>query len=407
MSYNPGLLFYKHYYGGIKFDPTQKEKNIAHNKKVFDGKNKELLKTPFNGGMEIMGMDNLLSFAMTTTYPGLIIGTGYAHGSGLEGEFKTGFYFDYTTGMPVISGSSVKGLLRSAFPGRYREKASSLKEKNPEAAASWEKLAQNRKNFILALLKALNIPDSDVFPVEKLEREIFESMHGTDRENKDDHFSMRYSDVFFDAVLQASNDDLIFDDEFITPHKNPLKNPVPLQLLKVRPGVTFAFQFRLTESYKKKEDNAEMTPRLLTSIQRLELFRQILLFLGAGAKTNTGFGHFEDTGRVDLAGIKKLTGQAETAEPEPEKRQPEPAPKTSARIDISKVRRGNTVDGLVVKKENGVLYIQLDVDGYTGEVSCKYPSDRIQAGQRVRLRVNNVEGKGDKTKIIVADPVLI
>ena len=56
------------------------------------------------------------SFELTTTYPGLVLGTGYSHETGTEGEFKLGFYFDWTTGLPVIPGSSVKGILRAAGP---------------------------------------------------------------------------------------------------------------------------------------------------------------------------------------------------------------------------------------------------------------------------------------------------
>ena len=51
---------------------------------------------------------NIQSFQLLTTYPGLLFGTGYTHGVGEVGEFKLGFYFDYTTGMPLIPGHAVK-----------------------------------------------------------------------------------------------------------------------------------------------------------------------------------------------------------------------------------------------------------------------------------------------------------
>ena len=43
------------------------------------------------------------------------MGVGYQHETGAMGEAKIGFYFDYTTGLPCLSGSSVKGIIRSAF----------------------------------------------------------------------------------------------------------------------------------------------------------------------------------------------------------------------------------------------------------------------------------------------------
>ena len=55
------------------------------------------------------------SFSLKTKYPGLLIGVGNAHGSGGLGDIDLGFSFDYVTGCPYIPGSTVKGVLRSAF----------------------------------------------------------------------------------------------------------------------------------------------------------------------------------------------------------------------------------------------------------------------------------------------------
>jgi len=302
MSYNPGLLFYKHYYEGIQFGnkDTLVEKK---NERKFKTRNDLLLATRFlpNTLPAIGKVPELLAFPLTTTYPGLILGTGYAHGSGLQGEFKTGFYFDHTTGMPRIPGSSVKGLLRSTFPGLFYEKA---KNKDVETEQFWKKLGDNRAKFIASIIQALGYDlGKDPDPILRLEREIFEGMHGDNREKHDHHFAMRDRDVFFDALITASADGQIFSDEYITPHKKPLKNPIPIQILKVRPGVTFTFSFKLKPDYQIERDgNTETQPRMLTPAQRLELFRQILMFLGAGAKTNSGFGHFEADKQVDLSG---------------------------------------------------------------------------------------------------------
>ena len=63
------------------------------------------------------------SFVLETTYPGLVFGLGNAHQAGTniggiekEGdEIKLGFTLDYVTGLPIIPGSTVKGVIRSAF----------------------------------------------------------------------------------------------------------------------------------------------------------------------------------------------------------------------------------------------------------------------------------------------------
>jgi CRISPR-associated protein Cmr6 len=323
MSYNPSLLFYKHYYENVKYDGT-KDARDKHNEKVFAPLNTMLLATPFNSALIPPLGTSVVTFNLTTTYPGLIIGSGITHGSGQMGEFKTGFHFDHTTGMPVIPGSSVKGLLRSVFPIMYKEKAK--KEKNEEDKLFWLRLAENREKFVSALLAQLNITQDqgDNF-IERLEREIFEGMLGTDREKKEDHFPMRDRDVFFDAVITKCKDGLLAD-EYITPHKNPLKNPIPLKILKVRPGVTFTFQFRLLPT-------TGATQRLLTPAQRCELFKQILLVLGAGAKTNTGFGHFED-GATVRTNTSTSTVQAQAASGEP---------------SYLPLKKGNKVQGIVVE----------------------------------------------------------
>lgn len=55
------------------------------------------------------------SFTLSVCYPGLVTGVGIGHEAKIEEEFKLGIHLDYTTGLPVIYGSSVKGVLRSAF----------------------------------------------------------------------------------------------------------------------------------------------------------------------------------------------------------------------------------------------------------------------------------------------------
>lgn len=382
MSYNPGLLFYRHYYEGIQFgDKDSAEKS---NERKFLARNKQLLDTNFQPKNipDTGSLPGIQAFRLTTAYPGLVLGTGYAHGSGLLGEFKTGFYFDHTTGMPIIPGSSVKGLLRSAFPTLYYEKAQkareSKKQEDVEAAPFWEKLGDNRTKFIAALLRGLGYEtNAEREYVQRLEREIFEGMHGTDREKHGDHFAMSERDIFFDAPIVASADGKVFLDEYITPHKKPLKNPVPIQLLKVRPGVTFSFQFKLLRDYHLgRAEESETLPRLLTPDQRMELFRQILMFLGAGAKTNSGFGHFLPERQLDLGAGG--TAQQHTAgdTPQPGAQMP-PNPASSRRYVSLKYDRNlsgskELVGELLRKDGDNGWFRLLNVSGFEKELKISH-----------------------------------
>jgi CRISPR-associated protein Cmr6 len=325
------------------------------------------------------------------------------------GEYKTGFFFDHTTGMPVIPGSSVKGILRSAFPSTYFEKAKEcLKKGEKDDATFWYEQAQNQVVFIQGLLSGLGVQNADKDTIEAIECEIFEGMYKSpwDREKSETHFPMRYRDCFFDAIITGSKDKYIFNDEYITPHKEPLKNPIPLQLLKVRPEVTFTFQFKLNNQYRVKSDDGETVVNhdyKLNKEQKLELFRSILLFMGAGAKTNTGFGHFRDT--KPLVSPKKITEN-----PEKSTQLPISSPASSSdpvSIPLAKVKRGTFVFGELVKKDGNKLFFKLLVDGYTTEESCNYPSDRFKVGEILKLTVTTIEGKMPNLKIRIGAPVKI
>ncbi len=238
----------------------------------------------------------------------------------------------------------------------------------------------------------------------RLEREIFEGLH-TDREKHEAHFSMRDRDIFFDAIITGSVDGQIFSDEYITPHKKPLKNPIPIQILKVRPGVTFQFQFNLKPSYLLPRSSSAI-PRLLTPEQRLELFRQILMFMGAGAKTNTGFGHFKADRQVDLNGGAPEEGGTVVVVRDPEK----PAPDRGGGIQetpLNRVKKGHQIFGKVTKRDGNKLLFELLVTGYSKPAQCVYNADKIQVGDQVRLTVRNVEGRGENISIVVADPILV
>lgn len=100
-------------------------------------------------------------------------------------------------------------------------------------------------------------------------------------------------DVFYDAVIVEAYKDKkgiehIVDDDSITPHKDgPLKDPVPITMLKIAPGCIIEFRFHLNDftSHKGQIFKAE---------EKLKLFKNILEIIGIGAKTNVGYGQLEE-----------------------------------------------------------------------------------------------------------------
>ena len=108
---NLNYIFYKEYYNGLlndKFESSIKKCNeILLGTKLYNS--------------TLCLLDNKLYntiIDLYVNYPGLLIGTGYSHTTGLSTEeIKTGFSFDYVSGLPYIPATSVKGTLKHAFCG--------------------------------------------------------------------------------------------------------------------------------------------------------------------------------------------------------------------------------------------------------------------------------------------------
>ena len=279
---NTGWLFYNHYYKGFNNDDWKKlvdANEYEPSRAALDGidsANKAIKNSRINAPENKCRISTKKRewFELKTIYPGLLIGSGYNHAAGsIEGEFKLGFYFDYTTGRPVISGSSVKGVLRSAFPNRNNNKLS-------------EECKQERASYIKEKLKSLGINIDSDGQIDLIEAEIFEG------KKEDRNISVYERDIFFDAYIEKSeNEDNVFlGEDFITPHKHKTNHslaefadPLPLMFLKVLPEVTFIFQFDLKDG------------DILNAKQKNDLFKEIILDLGIGSKTNVGYGQFDKT----------------------------------------------------------------------------------------------------------------
>ena len=218
---------------------------------------------------------NRKKFELTTIYPGLLLGAGYSHPAlkdinktdrNEESDFQLGFFFDHTTGLPVIPGSSVKGVLKSVFPktnSKYRgEKLEYIRDLTSKVLN--ESNAQNK--------------DSSFITEDNWEEIFFGSVKA------------KRKHIFYDAyVSKLPDNNRLFEEDYITPHtKGIFKNPNPIRFLKVGPGVTFTFQFRLLD-YNDKDGNV-----LISADDINEVFRQILIDFGVGAKRNVGYGQFKE-----------------------------------------------------------------------------------------------------------------
>jgi CRISPR-associated protein Cmr6 len=341
---NTGLFFNKHYFKDLNFSGDFK--NNDSNIRDLESKNKKIFETVLNNSYPIcLGTHQI---KLTTIYPGLFLGSGYAHESGVLGELKLGFFFDYATGLPILPGSSVKGILRAAF-----EKAT--KQYNPE----------NKKHkaseYIQELLKVIDNKEWLLGEVYNLEQIIFEGEKNSSVYNRD---------IFFDAhpIGKAIAGKFLAND-YITPHDKPLKNPIPLQFLKILPNVQFQFNFKLTDNGL----NADI---------KKELFKQILLDLGIGAKTNVGYGQFE------LVEEERFKEKKENAERERKAELAElerkNAEKTSSKTEAEKrIVKGAKLKCKVVDITKKEVFFMFDWDA---ELKFKKMKRRFS----IELEINNI-----------------
>ncbi len=284
---NLGWFYYKHY-----FESSHSNDDILVNR------NETILKVSITNAKQYFDIPNANnSFCLKTTYPGLLIGSGYTHEAifnskkDKEEAFKIGFFFDYATGIPYIPGHSVKGVLRNAFPNHKNEKY--VKEKAKTILEYLGKDDQELENSFESYFEKLKKENcinkfpsfSAEFFVELLGTIIFEGKEPCSFNEKTNRLEYRQipvyeRDIFYDAYFYEGNREGMFlGTDYITPHLNPLKNPNPIKFLKILPNVKIKFQFYL------KDD-------LINGDLKKELFQKILLDFGIGAKTNVGYGQF-------------------------------------------------------------------------------------------------------------------
>lgn len=277
MIQNIGKLFYKDYYKDIYFeyvlDRTKEGSQDGNIARMND-------KIKKSGLVRISNPLANYHFQAKVAYPGLVTGTGITHDSKkLAGGYNLGMHFDYTFGMPNIYGSSVKGVLRDYF------KQARVKTMQPDGTETI-----SFDDDLLAPIAQRGIDIDELF------EDIFNGkILKEDADGKSIYVnkSIYKRDVFYDAVIVEAYKDKkgiehIVDDDSITPHKDgPLKDPVPITMLKIAPGCIIEFRFHLNDftSHKGQIFKAE---------EKLKLFKNILEIVGIGAKTNVGYGQLEE-----------------------------------------------------------------------------------------------------------------
>ena len=251
---NQQYLFYVKYYNALVNEQKSGNHSIESlNNLIIDAVYREDdNKIPFSvNGEENLPGRTTQCFTLNVCYPGLLAGLGYPHEAGIYSpdknkEIKLGFSIDYVSGLPYIPGSTLKGVIRSAF-----------------------------RNYDSDIGHLLNI-GTDV--VKLLENAIFEEGQ----------------DIFLDVFpVKGDKDNKLLQLEYITSHKatdpryDGLTTINPLRLLKIRPDVTMLVRLLLKDTVViAGEEYVE-----LTSEVKRELFAIILERYGFGAKTNTGYGH--------------------------------------------------------------------------------------------------------------------
>jgi CRISPR-associated protein Cmr6 len=409
--------FYRAYYKGIdlrKFEEKEDQKKIEkRNEPKFKEINESLFKTvkigdhPFNKVLKNQWGDQFRTLKLKTTYPGLFLGSGYNHETGNVGEFKLGLHFDHTTGLPTVPGHSVKGVIRSAFPGYNFNRQKETFEPSPG------KVEQEARTQYIASLLGKVWPDVENEERRAL-RKLVHQLELTLFERVDVEVTQKYEGrvhylpspkwtVFFDAHLSSPEKQesvQVLGPDAITPHgDDPLRNPIPRPFVKVLPEIPILFAFRIPK--------IQIADETFTEEQMLALFTEILLSLGIGAKTNVGYGRLvqpkEKDNQPPTSSRKKSDQKKSTPKPGDK---PTQKKRTKAR-PLSKWKPGDdSLIGEVVKvdrKNAKVHFITEMIQDFDQELIAEVRLnliDRFPIGSSFKLSLIKRKTEQDGTLLV-------
>ena len=254
-----------------------------------------------NSQKKLEDLTNIDKIYLSVNYPGLLIGTGTTieytpfnkgkKGNGNYDNFKNGLSFDYTTGLPYIPGSGIKGVIRDFFPTEIGDKNDSEEEKLKY---------QEQNNAKTELINQILESNYTLEDIERIGESIFEGRNFEKKENfvKEEYLPILKRDKFIEGRIIVNNDkQIILDKDYITPHKKILENPVPIKILKIVPKTEIEILLQLTET---KISIPEKNDIVITKEQKKKLFTEILFLTGVGAKTNVGYGHFDEEESIKI-----------------------------------------------------------------------------------------------------------
>ena len=283
----------------LGFDPFPKNPEKINNKTYFEHLNLSFAK----------------GFRLTTTYPGLLIGSSYSHPAISEGEdsdYQLGFFFDHTIGVPIIPGSTVKGVLKSVFPkiepNKRKEKLDYINSLIKDESKikdeivtynNWEEIFFENGNVFLHAFPINREKDAESkkeFGVEEKEfnkkksdlQTKIETANNEDKKKLQKELE-KLEDVFKKGPKEKYDiSQRIIVEDAVTLHPDDMfKEPIPLKFIKVPAEVTFKFQFKINDYIK---DGIVISADAI-----LEVFKKILLEFGICAKRNVGYGHFKES----------------------------------------------------------------------------------------------------------------
>lgn len=294
---NIGYFFYKEYFNGVqpvgRIEPDDNPEEMKEKKRIQENNEKIIKK----GNGELLGfelghykallkkLDQRIQLAANCRISasvggrGALFGTGHPREAFVKGEYKFGFEFDHTTGLPFFHGTSLKGCLRALCPS---------KADDPQAEfckAVFRHLTETDMG------KGSNLRKLD--PVAFTHR-IFE--HAPEGRRKEgERVRTHETCQFIGACLAPGNSENLFQEDYITPHKNRIQKPNPLFFVKLPAQTKMNFYFHLPK--RMRIEGWEMTREDL-----LMLFGFFLENHGIGAKTNYDFGYFYDVKRETTLG---------------------------------------------------------------------------------------------------------
>lgn len=202
---NLGLTFNK----GMLDKPEEHKHFIAKKWKDYESVIKDLLNDA----------NSLSNFCIKATVDaeGLLVGASLKTIANKEDKIKLGMYFDYTTGLPLIKGHSIKGAvvdfltLNDDF---ISELAGILEVKDPTSTAEWNKFKANGIQHIKFHDAIPDLQDQDIFR-------------------------------HYPRIKPKQNESKYLSDVF-TPHPiDVTKEPNPLSHLRIKEGSCYIFPFSI------------------------------------------------------------------------------------------------------------------------------------------------------------------